>query len=143
VTRKSTAQRVDPLLEAALAGALDEMQARQLALRGPEAVTLMLPALAKRLRKHRDGLFTFPDKPAVPFENNLAERAIRPTVLLRKNSRSNRCEQGAAAQAILMSVYRTLKLRGLDPTKTITTALRTYLPTGQRPPLPNKVPAKG
>jgi transposase len=136
---RSPALGTDPLIEAALRGELKDAQAKQLALRGPEAVTLMLPALAKRLRKHRDGLFTFPDKPAVPFENNLAERAIRPTVLLRKNSRSNRCEQGAATQAILMSVYRTLKLRGLDPTKTITTALRTYLPTGQRPPPPNKV----
>jgi transposase-like protein len=99
--------------------------------------------LAKRLRKHWDFLFTFLDKPEVPFDNNLAERAIRPAVILRKNSQSNRSEQGAATQAILMSVYRTLRLRGLDPTKTITAALRTYLQTGQLPPLPNKVPANG
>jgi len=37
---------------------------------------------------------------------------------------------------VLMSVYRTLKLRGHDPTKTITNALKTYLTTGQLPPLP-------
>ena len=30
--------------------------------------------LAKRLLKYCDGLFTFLDHPAVPFENNLAER---------------------------------------------------------------------
>lgn len=99
--------------------------------------------LAKRLRKHCDFLFTFLDKPEVPFDNNLAERAIRPAVILRKNSQSNRSEQGAATQAILMSVYRTLRLRGLDPTKTITAALRTYLQTGQLPPLPDKVAADG
>jgi hypothetical protein len=99
--------------------------------------------IAKRLRKHWDFLFTFLDKPDVPFDNNLAERAIRPAVILRKNSQSNRSEQGAATQAILMSVYRTLRLRGRDPTKTITAALRTYLQTGQVPPLPDKVPANG
>lgn len=99
--------------------------------------------IAKRLRKHGDFLFTFLDKPEVPFDNNLAERAIRPAVILRKNSQSNRSEGGAATQAILMSIYRTLRLRGLDPTKTITAALKTYLQTGQLPPLPEPVAADG
>ena len=99
--------------------------------------------LAKRLRKHRDGLFTFLDKPEVPFDNNLAERAIRPVVILRKNSQSNHSEHGAATQAVLMSICRTLKRRGLDPTKTITAALRTCLQTGQLPPLPQKAAANG
>ena len=44
--------------------------------------------------------------------------------------------QGAATQAVLMSVYRTLRLRGLAPTKTIADALKTYLTTGQLPPIP-------
>ena len=57
-------------------------------------------------------------------------------MILRKNSQSNRSDQGAATQGILMSVYRTLKLRGLNPTKTIADALRTYLTTGKLPPLP-------
>ncbi len=42
-----------------------------------------------------------------------------------------------------MSVYRTLRLRGLDPTKTITAALRTYLQTGKLPRLPELVVAVG
>jgi len=29
--------------------------------------------------------FTFLDQPDVPFDNNLAERSIRPAVILRKN----------------------------------------------------------
>ena len=33
---------------------------------------------------------------------------IRPAVVLRKNSQSNRSKKGAATQAVLMSVYRTL-----------------------------------
>lgn len=49
---------------------------------------------------------------------------------------SNRSEKGAATQTVLMSVYRTLRLRGLHPTQTITEALRTYLTTAQLPTLP-------
>jgi transposase len=64
---------------------------------------------------------------------------IRPAVILRKNSQSNRSDRGARTQAVLMSVYRTLRLRGHDPLRTIADALRTYLQTGQLPPLP--VPA--
>ncbi len=92
--------------------------------------------LTKRLRKYAEFIFTFLDYVDVAFENNFAERQIRPAVILRKNSQSNRSDHGAATQAILMSVYRTLKLRGLNPTKTIANALRTYLTTGQLPPLP-------
>ena len=99
--------------------------------------------LAKRLSKYRDSLFTFLDRPEVPFENNFAERQIRPAVILRKNSQSNRSEQGAATQAVLMSVYRTLKLRGLNPMDAIATALRTYLGTGTLPPLPAPAVANG
>ena len=42
-----------------------------------------------------------------------------------------------------MSVYRTLRLRGLDPTQTITHALKTYLTTGTMPPLPDRNVADG
>lgn len=99
--------------------------------------------LAKRLIKHGEYILTFLDYAEVPPDNNFAERQIRPAVILRKNSQSNRSEQGAATQAVLMSVYRTLKLRGLDPIQTITQALRTYVTTSQLPPLPDKVIADG
>ena len=99
--------------------------------------------LAKRSRKHTDELFTFLDYPDVTFDNNLAERMIRPAVILRKISQSNRSEKGAAVQAVLMSVYRTLKLRAHDPLATITSALRTYLTDGHLPPLPIQSVADG
>lgn len=54
-----------------------------------------------------------------------------------------RSEQGAATQAILMSVYRTLKLRGHDPSKTIAEALRTFLQSGTLPTLPAEIVANG
>lgn len=99
--------------------------------------------LARRLRAHWDHLFTFLDKPDVPFDNNFAERQIRPAVVLRKNSQSNRSQQGAATQAVLMTVYRTLKLRGHNPTKSIAAALQTYLATAKLPPIPGPAIANG
>lgn len=92
--------------------------------------------LVKRLRRHRDQLFTFLDHEGLPFENNHAERAIRPAVIIRKNSYGNRSAAGADAQAVLMSIFRTLKQRGHNPTRVIAQALRTYVQTGQLPPLP-------
>jgi hypothetical protein len=99
--------------------------------------------LADRLRRYQDYLFAFLDDAEVPADNNFAERPIRPAVILRKNSPSNRSERGAATQAVLMSVYRTLKLRGLHPTQTVVQALRTYVQTGTLPPLPQPVIANG
>jgi transposase len=92
--------------------------------------------LVKRLRGHQNDLFTFLDQDGVPFDNNHAERSIRPAVILRKNSYGNRSERGADCQAVLMSVFRTLKQRGRDPIRTTIDALRTYLTTGKLPPLP-------
>ena len=68
---------------------------------------------------------------------------IRPAVILRKNNQSNRSDRGAFTQAVLMSVYRTLKLRGHDPIQSLADALRTYPETGQLPPLPAKFVAGG
>ncbi len=99
--------------------------------------------LTKRLRKYAEFIFTFLDYADVAFENNFAERQIRPAVILRKNCQSNRSDRGAATQAILMSVYRTLRLRGLNPTRTIADALRIYVATGQLPPLPDTDIADG
>ena len=99
--------------------------------------------LGERISRHRDHLFTFLDKPQVPFENNLVERQIRPAVIIRKNQLGNRSADGAWTQAVLMSVYRTLRLRGLDPTTTIAEALRTLLQTGTLPQLPVEAVADG
>ena len=96
--------------------------------------------LVKRLRRHQNDLFTFLDQADVPFENNTAERAIRPAVIIRKNSYGNRSQRGADCQAVLMSIFRTLKQRGHDPVQTILNALTSYLKTGLLPPLPEPKP---
>jgi transposase len=91
--------------------------------------------LRNRLDRYEDYLFTFLDKPYVPFDNSLAERSIRPAVIMRKNSYSNRSENGARTQSILMSIFRTLKQRNANPISTIEQALRQYIQTGNLPPL--------
>lgn len=77
--------------------------------------------------KYRQDLLTFLDEPGFPFDNNLTEREIRPAVLMRENSFHNMSQDVAITQAVLMTIYRTLKLRGHDPIETIVSALRHYL----------------
>jgi hypothetical protein len=127
-SRASRRERLTERLDELIAGNWTDSQARR---------------LLKRLRRHREHLFTFLDKPGVPFENNLAERAVRPAVIIRKNSYSNRSEQGAEVQAVLMSIYRTLKQRGHNPLQTITQALANYVTSGKSPPLPAKNTSDG
>lgn len=92
--------------------------------------------LIKRLRRHQNDLLTFLDHADVPFDNNHGERSIRPAVIIRKNSYCNRSQRGADVQAVLMSIYRTLKQRGHDPLTVIPEAIAKFLTTGQLPRLP-------
>jgi transposase len=95
--------------------------------------------LVKRLRRHEAEMFTFLDDPQVPSDNNHAERQLRPAVMVRKNSYANGSVDGAETQSVLMSVFRTLKQRGHNPISAVVEAVRTYLRTGQLPPLPAKI----
>ena len=95
--------------------------------------------LAKRLKNYWESLLRFVEYRDVPSSNNKAEREIRPAVLMRKASYGSASERGAATRSILMSIYRTLKQRGVDVLAATEAALRTYITTGQLPPLP---PAK-
>lgn len=71
-------------------------------------------ALASRIVRRITGLFMFVEYPETPSENNLAERSIRPLVVLRKMSGGTRSEKGSHTVAVLMSIFGTWKVRGLD-----------------------------
>ncbi len=94
--------------------------------------------LSKRLAKYGNELLTFLWYDDVPSDNNAGERAIRPAVMIRKNSYCNHSERGALTQSVLMSVFRTLRLRNHQPLDTILAALSEYSKTGTIPPLPPK-----
>ena len=68
--------------------------------------------LLKRLRREKGMLFTFLEEQGVDWNNNAAERALRPSVVIRKITYGNQSEEGAHAHAVLMSVKETCGLRG-------------------------------
>jgi len=71
--------------------------------------------LAKRLLRHQDELFQFVRKPGVPADNNRAERALRPLVIMRKISGGSRSPEGSKTRLTLFSLVSTWVARGLNP----------------------------
>jgi transposase len=69
--------------------------------------------IANRLKKHEGELTLFLWDDAVRADNNAAERALRPAVILRKITGGSRSERGAKATAILMSIARTIRQHDL------------------------------
>jgi len=68
----------------------------------------------KRLKREKGMLFTFLEELGVDWNNNTAERAIRPSVVIRKITYGNQSMEGADAHKVLMSVKETCKIRGLN-----------------------------
>lgn len=75
--------------------------------------------LIKRLRRHKNELFTFLEHDGVSPYNNHAEQQMRKPVLTRKISQQNRSELGAKTQAILMTLLRSAELQGANPVETL------------------------
>jgi len=78
--------------------------------------------LIKRLRRHREELFTFLEYKGVSPYNNHAEQQMRKPVITRKISQQNRSDQGAKTQAIFMTLFRSAELQGRNPVETIMAA---------------------
>ena len=81
--------------------------------------------LAKRLLRHQDELFQFVLTPGLPADNNLAERSIRPLVVLRNISGGSRSAAGTATRFGLASLFGTWQARHLNP---LTECLRALQP---------------
>ena len=116
------------------ASRIERLQQRLIDLMLIESPDADVRRVAHRLEKYWDDLLTFLEHPEVPPTNNLAERELRPAVIMRKVMQGNRSDQGARTQSILMTIFRTLKRRDLKPVETIYTALGESLRTGQLPP---------
>ena len=80
--------------------------------------------IAARLRKHEKELTVFLWDPAVDPDNNAAERALRPAVVLRKITGGSRSQRGARATAVLMSVVRTALQQDRPLLETIRTLIQ-------------------
>jgi transposase len=73
-----------------------------------------LKRLSERFKKFWLDMFTFLQDPAVAWNNNLAERMIRPHVIYRNRSFGNRSDRAAKAHGIMMSLIQTMKLQKQD-----------------------------
>jgi len=71
-----------------------------------------LQRLSKRFAQSWLDMFRFLKDPSLDWNNNLAERMIRPNVIYRNRSFGNRSERGAEAHGTLMSLMQTLRLQG-------------------------------
>lgn len=71
--------------------------------------------LAKRLLLHLDGLFQFVRQPGLSADNNLAERSVRPVVVMRKVSGGSQSERGSRTRMLLASLFGTWRAKGLNP----------------------------
>ena len=128
----------DALGEEVFAARLDALQKRLIDLGIAGYTHAHARRLAKRLEKYWEALLLFVERKDVPSSNNKGEREIRPAVLMRKASYGSGSDRGAATRSVLMSIYRTLKQRGVDALAVTEAALRTYIATGKLPPLPTK-----
>ncbi|MCG2810674.1 MAG: IS66 family transposase [Candidatus Aminicenantes bacterium] len=64
-----------------------------------------------RISNQKANLLTALIKENVPLTNNLAERAIRPLVVIRKISGGSKSQNGASTLAVIMSILQTLNLQ--------------------------------
>ena len=71
--------------------------------------------LCRRIERHIKELFVFVAEPAVPSDNNAAERSLRHLVISRKISGGTRSEQGTESKMTLASLFGTWRAQGLNP----------------------------
>ncbi len=79
--------------------------------------------LCRRIERHIKSLprtgygefFVFVAEPAVPSDNNAAERSLRHLVISRKISGGTRSEQGTESKMTLASIFGTWPAQGLNP----------------------------
>ena len=71
--------------------------------------------LAERIERFLDELFVFVECPAIPPENNPAERTFRPIVIGRHIWGGSRTAAGSQTKMTLLSLFITWQLRGINP----------------------------
>lgn len=94
-----------------------QLEAKLLKLAIPYLGTKDAPqrVLAKRIDNFLGELFTFVDVDGVPSDNNAAERAVRPAVVLRKITGGSRTPKGSDTKMVLMSLFGTWNITRMNP----------------------------
>jgi len=108
----------DPIFlrhHAQLGEQLDRMRAHyEQELKEPELHSIKEKVLTS-LKNHWSGLTVFVDHPAVPMDNNKAERSVRGPVTGRKNYYGSGSRWSAELAAMMFTVFQTLLLWGINP----------------------------
>lgn len=84
--------------------------------------------LAKAIQYARNKkryLYAFLEDPQIPIDNNLAERAVKPFVIGRKNWLFSTSPKGADASAVAYSIINTAQANGIDVREYLTNIFRT------------------
>ena len=98
--------------------------------------------LAGRVVKYAQELFTFVDHPEVEAANILAERKIRPNVVIRKISSGNRSRRGAEAHENLMSLVVSSQQKNKDWFEYGKTVLNNFRDNAVNPTVPGQYKGK-
>ena len=118
--------------EAALRAAISAMQQRW------ERELAQLHHAPKKvltsLRNHWSGLILFVEHPAIPMDNNQAERALRGPVVGRKNYYGSGALWSGELTATLFSLFHTLELWQINPHTWLTEYLSACAAAGSRVP---------
>ena len=97
-----------------------------------------LPVRAQKvlnsLKNHWEGLTRFVKTPAIPMDNNAAERAIRTGVVGRKNYYGSGSAWSADLTAFLFSIFMTLKLWDINPKTWLSCYLQACAKNGRKSP---------
>jgi hypothetical protein len=88
-------------------------QAHALGLCSAQVKAHACQALAKRLLLHENALFQFVLIAGLSADNHLAERSIRPLVVIRTISGGSRSAEGTKTRMALASLFETWHARGL------------------------------
>jgi transposase len=104
--------------------AVSNMEQQFAALLEPEQSDPDNRRFRKHLQTHQAEVLAFLHDPAIAPTNSLAEREIRPAVLVRKVSAGNRTEAGAHAHEVLASITRTAERCGVRFTDLLPALLR-------------------
>jgi transposase len=83
-------------------------------------------------------LTRFVENPALPLDNNAAERALRGPVVGRKNHYGSRSVRGTQVAALLYSLLESAKLVGIDPAAYLRSAVEAAF-AGRQIPLPHEI----
>lgn len=93
--------------------------------------------------EHEPRMYLWAHDRAIPADNNLAERDLRPSVIARKVSFGSVTDAGAKVRSTLTTITTTLRKRGIDPARQIKITLDSLVLDPKQDPFALLFPREG